>query len=129
MVFTLPYIYPDRWFSFEGLLRLYKHYSINFNNNATASTKMSYSSSPGLLPSGDDFYITDTQLAIMETTNNIFNMSLYQYVTPHNTVLYWVRNVVANRMARTGSEWVNVFALYNSGTYVSHNIYTYICMY
>ena len=52
----------------------------------------------------------------METTNSVFNMSLYQYVTTE-TVLYWIRNIVANRMASTGKAWVDIFSMYNSGTY------------
>jgi len=77
---------------------------------------VSFSSYPGSLVSGDDFYITDTQLVIMETTNSVMNMSLYDYVT-EQTVLYWVRNTVANRMASSGQEWVKWFSMYNSGTY------------
>jgi hypothetical protein len=70
-----------------NLLRIYKHYDTPFQHNSTKSSKVSFSSVPGYLPSGDDFYITNTNLVIMETTNNVFNNSLYQYVTPE-TVLY-----------------------------------------
>jgi hypothetical protein len=99
-----------------NMLRVYKHYEIPFKANSTKSSKISYSSSPGYLPSGDDFYITNTNLVIMETTNNVFNMSLYLNVVPQS-VLYWVRNTVANRMSNSGAEWIKIFSKYNSGTY------------
>lgn len=57
------------------------------------------------------------------------NMSLYAYTTPQ-TILYWVRVMVANRMASSGSEWSTIFAKYNSGTYnnqwmiVDNKLYT-----
>jgi len=78
--------------------------------------QLSYSSSPGYIPSGDDFYISSANLVIMETTNNVFNQSLYVHVTPE-TVPYWIRVMVANRLATSGEEWSNIFAQYNSGTY------------
>jgi hypothetical protein len=52
----------------------------------------------------------------METTNDVFNLSLYQYVSPQS-LLAWVRNVVANRLATDGRSWTQIFAQYNSGTY------------
>lgn len=77
---------------------------------------MSFSSYPGYLPSGDDWYVTNNNMVIMETTNDVMNMSLYQYVTL-DTVMYWIRVIVATRMSSTGADWVKYFAMYNSGTY------------
>ncbi len=52
--------------------------------------------------SGDDFFINQHQLVIMETTNEIFNQTLYKYLTSE-TVPYWLRVQVAN-LASTGPE-------------------------
>jgi hypothetical protein len=60
-------------------------------------------------------------LVSLETTNGIMNTSLYQYVTME-TVLTWMRVIVANRMAHNGPEWTEIFARYNSGTY-ENNIF------
>jgi hypothetical protein len=103
------------WDVYNNMLRIYKHIEIPFSN--VASKSVSFSSSPGWLMSGDDFYITgDSQLVVIETTNAVFNTSLYQYVKP-TSVLYWMRNIVANRLGNSGREWAKWFALYNSGTY------------
>lgn len=64
----------------------------------------------------DDFYVTSQKLAVIETTNSVFNTSLYDAITP-KSVPYWVRVTVANRMASTAAEWHNVFYRHNSGTY------------
>jgi len=45
---------------------------------------------------------------MQETTNSIFNQSLYDYVTPRS-VLTWQRVTVANLQATTGKEWVEIF--------------------
>ncbi len=43
---------------------------------------MSFSSYPGFLESLDDFYIMGNGLVMLQTTNSIFNTSLYQFVKP-----------------------------------------------
>ena len=77
--------------------------------------EMSFSSYPGTILSIDDFYITTANLVIMETTIGNSNPDLWKYVTPQ-TNLYWIRNLAANRLAFTGTDWAKTFSLYNSGT-------------
>ena len=76
---------------------------------------MTFSSYPGTIISMDDFYQTNANLAIIETTIGNSNADLWQYVTPHLN-LYWVRNLAANRLASNGAEWAKWFSLFNSGT-------------
>jgi len=71
--------------------------------------------------SGDDFLLTGANLAILETTNDIFNLSLYDATTTQ-TVPYWIRVMVASRMATTGEEWVDLFSQYNSGWWLRSNL-------
>jgi len=78
---------------------------------------VSFSSYPGAMVSGDDFYVTSpARLMITETTNGVMNGSLFTAVTTR-TVPYWIRCVVANKMASTARQWMDDFGLYNSGTY------------
>ena len=53
----------------------------------------------------------------LETTIGNGNADLWKYVTPENSVLEGIRNMVANRMAKSGKEWTDIFSRYNSGTY------------
>jgi len=96
--------------------RIYKYYLFQLQDKSVASKAVSFSSSPSFLSSKDDFYIMDTGLVTMETTNSIYNKALYKALTP-NSVLTWQRSMLANRMARTSRDWVTLFGMYNSGSY------------
>lgn len=111
----------DTWDAFQSMLRIYKRYDLPFRlvpsqQTAVPAANQSFSSYPGILLSGDDFYILSSGLATMETTNGNMNSDLWQYVTPES-VMEGVRNVVANRLALTAEEWCQIFQAYNSGTY------------
>jgi len=66
---------------------------------------------------------------MLETTNGIYNNSLYDLITS-KSALAWQRVSVANRMARSGKEWADLVAQYNSGTYnnqymlINYNLYS-----
>lgn len=51
---------------------------------------------------------------MLQTTNNVFNQTLYKLVQPQS-LLAWQRVRVANMMASSGKQWADVFSLYNSG--------------
>lgn len=76
---------------------------------------LTFSSYPGIISSIDDFYVSIANMAIIETTIGNSNADLWKYVTPE-TILYWIRISVANRLAYTGPDWARIFSLYNSGT-------------
>ncbi|XP_075023385.1 putative phospholipase B-like 2 isoform X5 [Calonectris borealis] len=58
------------------------------------------------------------------------NPARWKYLDPRGSVLEWLRNIVANRLARSGPEWAAVFRRFNSGTYnnqwmvVDYNAFT-----
>jgi len=104
------------WFVFAAMNRIQKQYNFNVNAPFVASKKMTFSSYPGFLESLDDFYIMDSGLVMVQTTNSIFNMSIYEHVHT-SSLLAWQRVRAANSMASTGKEWWQVVASYNSGTY------------
>ena len=97
------------------MLRIFKHYHTSFQFAASQTT--SFSSRPGDLESKDDFYILpDTLLGVIETSLDIFDLSLYKQLTP-NSVPTWLRCQLANRLAHTAEQWTQYFAMYNSGTH------------
>eukprot|EP01091_Cochliopodium_minus_P014611 TRINITY_DN4993_c0_g1_i2.p1 TRINITY_DN4993_c0_g1~~TRINITY_DN4993_c0_g1_i2.p1 ORF type:complete len:529 (+),score=128.13 TRINITY_DN4993_c0_g1_i2:1-1587(+) len=109
------------WSGFSTMVRTYKIYNLQFNN--AISSTISFSSYPACLSSTDDFYVTDKGLSIIETTNGIMNTSLLQYVKPQS-LLSWVRVIIANQVASSGFWWVNNFSKFNSGTYNNQWIIT-----
>uniref|UniRef100_A0A131YKS0 Phospholipase B-like n=1 Tax=Rhipicephalus appendiculatus TaxID=34631 RepID=A0A131YKS0_RHIAP len=109
------------WSTYASMLRILKKYSLRFHKTFESTElipghTLTFSSAPGRIFSGDDFYLISSGLATMETTIGNGNPDLYQYITPQ-TNLEFVRNIVANRLATTGKEWSDLFAEHNSGTY------------
>ncbi|CAG2115440.1 unnamed protein product [Medioppia subpectinata] len=126
MVKVLPdgsdlYVAHNTWIMYDMMLRVHKQYSFAFKSIATGALipghSVSMSSYPGLIFSGDDYYVLSSGLVVQETTNNNYNKSLYSTVRPNQVVLEFVRNVVANRLATGGNQWSDIFGRYNSGTY------------
>lgn len=110
----------DTWAGFSSMHRMFKAYVLPFSQ--VASTRVQFSSYPAFLASTDDWYQTyETQLTVLETTNDIVNLnnstnSLYNLVTS-SSVGAWARAIVATRLATGGQEWTTFFSVANSGTY------------
>ncbi|XP_056460799.1 phospholipase B-like 1 [Gadus chalcogrammus] len=104
------------WYTYAATSRIYKHWDFNVRDAHAATGQLSFSSYPGFLVSLDDFYLLGSGLMMTQTTNNMFNASLYALVTP-KSLLAWQRVRLAHSLARTGQEWAETFATHNSGTY------------
>mmetsp|Transcript_4322 Transcript_4322/g.8677 ORF Transcript_4322/g.8677 Transcript_4322/m.8677 type:complete len:540 (-) Transcript_4322:179-1798(-) len=107
------------WFTYASMLRIFKHYHIDLQGDVSkyvSARAVSFSSYPGMLESLDDFYMMDSGLAMVQTTNNIFNTTLYEKVHP-SSLLAWQRVRLANWIASTGKQWGDILATHNSGTY------------
>ncbi|KAH9489509.1 Phospholipase B-like 1 [Bulinus truncatus] len=104
------------WFDYAATNRIFKHYNFNVADSSTSAKKVSFSSYPGYLESLDDFYLLGSGMVMLQTTNNIYNYSLYQYVSPQS-LLAWQRVRIANMLANNGEKWSNIVSQYNSGTY------------
>uniref|UniRef100_A0A2I9LPG8 Phospholipase B-like n=1 Tax=Centruroides hentzi TaxID=88313 RepID=A0A2I9LPG8_9SCOR len=117
------YVAQDSWNTYQSMLRILKKYVFPFKTSPSKKGKtipghtMSFSSYPGTVFSGDDFYIISTRLVALETTIGNSNTSLFKYIQPEKIVLEWIRNIVSNRLATSGLEWASLFKLFNSGTY------------
>ncbi|PSN46681.1 putative phospholipase B-like 2 [Blattella germanica] len=79
------YTSHDTWSSFQSMYKIMKKYHFEYNiiptdNNTIPAVSISFSSYPGVIQSGDDFYVTSTGLTVMETTIGNNNRSLWSYV-------------------------------------------------
>ncbi|KAJ7309616.1 hypothetical protein JRQ81_007670 [Phrynocephalus forsythii] len=111
----------DTWNGYQSMLRILKRYTLPFRTSAHSDSlipgySQSFSSYPGTIFSGDDFYILSSGLVSLETTIGNSNSSRWKYLQPQGSVLEWLRNIVANRLAKSGAEWAAIFQEYNSGT-------------
>ncbi|KAF3695837.1 putative phospholipase B-like 2 [Channa argus] len=112
----------DTWNNYQSMLRIMKKYIFAYkvsplDNRPLPGGTQAFSSYPGSIFSGDDFYILSSGLVTLETTIGNSNPLLWKFVQPTGTVMEWLRNIVANRLAATGKEWAEIFSTYNSGTY------------
>eukprot|EP00029_Vermamoeba_vermiformis_P007958 TRINITY_DN358_c0_g1_i1.p1 TRINITY_DN358_c0_g1~~TRINITY_DN358_c0_g1_i1.p1 ORF type:complete len:527 (-),score=126.30 TRINITY_DN358_c0_g1_i1:97-1677(-) len=103
------------WAQYGSMLRILKSYDFKIPH-ARAQT-ISFSSYPGILSSTDDFFITNTGFCVMETTNEVPNNELFKSFISPKTLMSWTRVMAANRMAKDGKHWVEVYSKLNSGTY------------
>uniref|UniRef100_A0A672FB74 Phospholipase B-like n=1 Tax=Salarias fasciatus TaxID=181472 RepID=A0A672FB74_SALFA len=109
------FVSHDTWNGYQSMLRIMKKYMFAFK--ASPSGTQAFSSYPGSIFSGDDFYILSSGLVTLETTIGNSNPDLWKFVQPTGSVMEWLRNIVANRLAVTGRDWAEIFSKYNSGTY------------
>ena len=72
------------------MVRIYKELNLALQSKQHAQKRVAFSSYPGELSSDDDFYISDTGLVLLQTTNDILDTGLYEQLTPHS-VLNWQR--------------------------------------
>uniref|UniRef100_A0A8C0Y3W7 Phospholipase B-like n=1 Tax=Cyprinus carpio carpio TaxID=630221 RepID=A0A8C0Y3W7_CYPCA len=112
----------DTWNNYQSMLRILKRYSFTYRTSPTEKEIIPgriqvFSSYPGSIFSGDDFYLLSTGLVTLETTIGNSNAELWRFVRPRGAVMEWLRNIVANRLAQSGQAWTDIFSKYNSGTY------------
>ncbi|KAK7254043.1 phospholipase B domain containing protein [Aureococcus anophagefferens] len=108
------YFAHSSWFHYSNMNRVFKHYDLEWYD---FSRTYSFSSYPGMLSSLDDFYLVqDTELVIIQTTNGIYNASVYDATTPFSLPA-WARIRAANVLATDGADWAAYYGAHNSGTY------------
>lgn len=106
------------WFTYSNTDRIFKHYHLKFKDASTAARRVSLSSYPGFLESLDDFYLLDSGLGWVQTTNSVLDHSVYDDVKPQS-LLAWQRVRVASAMAHNGREWFDYVRRNHSGTYAN----------
>jgi len=106
------------WYDYISLNRIWKSYHFHFKNTMINTKMMSFSSYPGIIVSLDDFYLMDSGLAMIQTSNALWNFTVYEALSPQK-LLSWHRVRLANFIATTGIEWREALAFHSSGTYVN----------
>eukprot|EP00928_Gymnodinium_smaydae_P069957 TRINITY_DN538_c0_g4_i1.p1 TRINITY_DN538_c0_g4~~TRINITY_DN538_c0_g4_i1.p1 ORF type:complete len:606 (+),score=76.61 TRINITY_DN538_c0_g4_i1:37-1854(+) len=103
------YVGHNTWIGFHMMIRMVKRYEFG------SKRPISMSSFPGILASTDDFYQVGN-LVVTETTLPQFTNDIYDDIKPE-ALPCWLRAMVANQLAKNGSEWMEAFSKHNSGTY------------
>lgn len=121
----------NTWTDYSEMLRTLKTYNFEFEgkletpNNLENSIEMKtntikFSSYPGVLFSGDDFYIINNKIAIAQTTLSALNKFIYkdlldlEYYVPE-----FIRIMTTNYISESAIEWYLNFKDYRHHMYVT----------
>jgi len=104
------------WAGYPTMNRIFHYFYFDYQDKEAKSKAQSFSGYPGTLYSTDDYYLTDQQLAISETTNGVYNNTQYDLISVQ-TLLTWVRVRVANALSQDAKDWARYVSQYWSGTY------------
>jgi len=98
--------------------RIFKYYDFPLGDHVVQ--KMGFSSYPGVAGSTDDYYLLDSGLVITETTISMLTDEPYDKLQDNLTqVPDFMRIMVANRLARSGTHWAELMTQSATGTYSS----------
>ena len=59
--------------------------------------------------------------SLLIITTGYYNDELGKYIVS-TSVLEYMRNILANRLANNGSQWTEIYSQFNSGTYNNQNM-------
>jgi hypothetical protein len=110
------------WNDYSSMTRVFKFYDLPLGGEALSGTMtrvIAMSSYPGLISSGDDYYVMDSGLVVADTSLEILNPALYDKVQdfplqPH--VPAFMHLMAVNRLAKTGADWAQLLQTVNAGT-------------
>ncbi|KAG2387498.1 hypothetical protein C9374_001092 [Naegleria lovaniensis] len=102
------------WRRFNIINKFFK--SVTMSLKFAAAKTVTLSSSASFFSSKEDYYAMDSGIVALETSLSTYNSTLFKLIKPES-LLCWVRSVVASRLAYTAKEWVDLFSLHSSGTY------------
>ncbi|KAL0228878.1 hypothetical protein GEMRC1_013498 [Eukaryota sp. GEM-RC1] len=106
----------NTWDMFSSQLRTLKRYELH-GGRFGDRIAVEFSSQPGTIWSYDDWYTNPKyQMTITETTNNMYNTSLYDLMTP-KSLWTWERSLAVSMIAKTARDFVELFVQKQSGTY------------
>ncbi|KAH7940365.1 hypothetical protein HPB52_023552 [Rhipicephalus sanguineus] len=111
------------WGHYGGMNKLLKKYVFNYkllagSGQPVPATAVTFSGYPGSVSSGDDFFLTSTNLAVLGTGVRNQNSDLWSRLTSNNTVPSAFRSLAASRLARSAKEWIHTYSRGSAGTYV-----------
>jgi hypothetical protein len=91
------------WTEYYEMLRSYKHYKFQLTDNEVFfNSEITFSSYPGCISSTDDFYLTNYNLLVTETTLEVIDINLYSHVKPAEEYIpNFTRVLAATRFSKS----------------------------
>jgi len=105
---------------FSEMTRIFKFYDMPLPG--AAAKKIMFSSYPGVAGSTDDYYVTDSGLAVTETTISMLTDEVYDVIndTPKKQEIPdYMRILLSTRVATSGKHWIDLMRDSATGLYSS----------
>jgi hypothetical protein len=115
----------NTWTEYCEMMRVlkYKEYEFEPLNNSIVGMKpksINFSSYPGVLFSGDDFYLIDNKVTILQTTLSALNKFVYKGILNlDNYIPEFMRIMITNLISNSGKEWVENYKSYKNHMYIT----------
>jgi hypothetical protein len=114
----------NTWSEYCEMMRSLKYIEYEFEGNnqeiGMVPRKITYSSYPGVLFSGDDFYELSSGVAILQTTLNVLNKFLYKdMLKVEDYIPEFMRLMIVNLISNSGKEWVDNYKSYQNHMYIT----------
>lgn len=120
----------DTWSSYAELIRTLKTYDFAFDSCENSSCESSvldkpkkivFSSYPGVLFSGDDFYVLNNQVVLLQTTLNVLDRFKYKNLIDFSKgyIPEFMRIMTTNFLSESGEDWVKKFKDYKQHLYIT----------
>jgi len=121
------------WDDYSRMLRIFKYYNFPLGEE-TMATSIAMSSYPGAVSSGDDYYVMNSGLVVMDTSLPLLTLNPYDDVKSGpltGDVPTWMHLMITNRMSKRAADWAANYKMKNNiGTYnnqfviVDYNLFT-----
>jgi len=114
----------NTWSDYSEMLRTLKTINIAFEGNSPylgmKPKKINYSSYPGVLFSGDDFYQIDSNIVILQTTLSVINKYIYRNsIKIEDYIPEFMRLMIINYTSNSGEEWKENYKFYKNHMYIT----------
>lgn len=121
------------WDDYSRMLRIFKRYNFPLGEE-TMATSIAMSSYPGAVSSGDDFYVMNSGLVVLDTSLPLLTLNPYDDAKSGpltGDVPSWMHLMITNRLSKRAADWAANYKMRNNiGTYnnqfmiVDYNLFT-----
>jgi len=114
----------NTWSDYSEMLRVLKFFSFAFEEHnpifGMEPKTINYSSYPGVLFSGDDFYLLDSKVGILQTTLSVINKFSYKnLIDLKKYIPEFMRLQITNFSSKSAKEWVDNYRSFPNHMYIT----------
>lgn len=114
----------NTWSDYSEMIRVLKFNSFAFEGENgifnMQSKTINYSSYPGVLFSGDDFYLLDSKVGVLQTTLSVINKFSYKdLIDLKKYIPEFMRLQICNFTSNSAKDWVDTYKSFKNHMYIT----------